>query len=141
MSEVVLPDRVLEMTRLLASGDGLPEELALLSVPERLQRIQVAAILVLLEKVEQLLATKENAAASGGFVPEYFRGLIEERLGQVPDDKTLETLFSLAGDAARLERAITSVEKAMQSRPVDSPVGFLVSTLRRWREQDRQRAA
>lgn len=107
---------------------------------DALQRLQVAAILTLVQELrilrEALGQVKAAVGATGGFDPQYFRDLIKRELGAAIEDETLRRAFRLAGDPARLERAIASTKKAMGVIEVESPVGLLIRKLQDWRSRD-----
>lgn len=110
---------------------------------DALQRIQVASILLLVQELRNLreaLASINGATApAGGFDSRYFRDLIKRELGTDIEDQTLQRTFRLAGDPARLERAVASVKKTMDTAAVENPVGLLVWKLQDWWERDRKR--
>lgn len=110
---------------------------------EALQRLQVAAILTLVQETRRLQETlaqaRAVAAGVGGFDPQYFRDLIKRELGAEIDDQTLQRAFRLASDPARLERAIVSTKKAMETVDVSNPIGLLIRKLQDWRSRDSKR--
>lgn len=132
------PDAVLSVLREVQTpADGLRLPV------DTLQRIQVASILLLVRELrslrEALVGTKGAAAPGGGFDSRYFRDLIKRELGTEIEDQTLQRAFRLAGDPARLERAVASVKKTMGTADIGNPVGLLVWKLQDWRERDRKR--
>jgi ribosomal protein S9 len=139
----VVPDGVTEgQAEWLWEAMGVLREYA----PEELQRLQVATLLLILERQERILAALQergNAGAvgeAGGFDASYFRALIAQELGEEPNEETLSALAALAGDPGRLERAIASTRRYLEQNQVDKPIGFLMAKLRSWREQDIRRS-
>jgi hypothetical protein len=127
--------------------------------PEELQRLQVATLLLILERQYMILEEfkrlrwestpsrsdgggagyRERVRRNGsveGFDATYFRELIARELGEEPDEETLGTLAALAGEPGRLERAIASTRRYLDQHAVEKPLGFLVAKLRSWREAD-----
>lgn len=145
--------------------DWLWDSLSILGqfAPEELQRLQVATLLLILERQYAILEElkrlrwegKAHRSESGpkfqrnggqsrsseaeGFDATYFRERILRELGEEPDDQTLEVLLALAGEPGRLDRAITSTKRYVEQHQVAKPLGFLVAKLRSWREEDRSR--
>jgi hypothetical protein len=140
-----------------ATSNRLLDALSVLSqfTTEELQRVQLAAVLLLLESQQRLLERvdlileelklrssdeEDHDAGSDGFVggfdPLYFYNLIEHYLGEKPDNETLVRLFELAGHPGRLERAVMATHKSMEKKPLESPLGYLIVKLRRWREEN-----
>ena len=142
--------------------DWLWDSLSILGqfAPEELQRLQVATLLLILERQYAILEELKRLRWEGkehrrekfqrnggqsrsseveGFDATYFRERILRELGEEPDDQTLELLLSLAGEPGRLDRAITSTKRYLEQHQVAKPLGFLVAKLRSWREQDRSR--
>lgn len=128
--------------------------------PEELQRVQVATLLLILERQYAILEELKRLRWEGkvhrrekfqrnggqsrsseveGFDATYFRERILRELGEEPDDQTLEVLLALAGEPGRLDRAITSTKRYVEQHQVAKPLGFLVAKLRSWREEDRSR--
>lgn len=129
--------------------------------PEELQRLQVATLLLILERQYAILEELKHLRREGktlrsesgpkfqrnggqsrsseGFDATYFRERILRELGEEPDDQTLEVLLALAGEPGRLDRAITSTKRYLEQHQVEKPLGFLVAKLRTWREEDRSR--
>lgn len=130
--------------------------------PEELQRLQVATLLLILERQYLILeefkrlrweskSSRSEGGVAGyretmrrngsvdGFDATYFRELIAQELGEEPDEETLGTLAALAGEPGRLERAIASTRRYLDQHAVEKPLGFLVAKLRSWREEDGKR--
>jgi hypothetical protein len=69
----------------------------------------------------------------------YLKGLVEMELGVETDLAAMRRLFALAGNAARLERAITYAAQRSKQETLSNPMGFLYTVLKKWREQDAAR--
>jgi hypothetical protein len=143
--EAYLPDGLDRET-----SNRILDALSILSqfTPEELQRLETAALLLMLERLNQMVTELQRLSlsevaplaksngVSGGFDVVYFRGRILQELGIEPDDDTLERVAQLAGDPSRLERAIIATRKYLDYAQVENPLGVLINKLRRWQEMD-----
>ena len=134
-------------------ADWLWDSLSILGQfsPEELQRLQVAVLLLILERQYLILEKIQNLAQPAGttiardgvvegFDVTYFRGLIAQELGEEPDEETMAILAKLAQEPGRLERAIASTRRYLEREDVAKPLGLLISKLRSWQQEDRERA-
>lgn len=140
MASVTVPETMQQARPAQPLPDADPVQQRLDAILSRLTAI---------EEVLQALATQkpqETAShASPASLPvdegllTYLKGLVEMELGVETDLEAMRRLFALAGNAAKVERAITYVAQRSKQETLSNPMGFLYTVLKRWRDQDARR--